>query len=163
MIRKILLQPICYRAVQIQAWIQGKVTSSEVGVLFMSRMISRFCCSRALYSFSNRATEKTALWTKGHWSTAATHRSFIDKKRCVTTTAVWFYSILRLNEWPMCSCEEERWPSEPSLTTKPMCLPYTVLASFLRGRCVFLINASPGLSRALNILQVFTHLTAKRQ
>ena len=33
-----------------------------------------------------------------------TDHSFFDKKRCVTTTAVWLYSNLKLNEWPVCSC-----------------------------------------------------------
>lgn len=55
---------------QIQVWIQGRVTSSEVGVLFMSRMLPpSFCLPQVLYSFSDTDVERTAMWTKGHWPT----------------------------------------------------------------------------------------------
>lgn len=124
---------------QTQVWIQGRVTSSEAGALFMSRMLlPGFHCPRVQYSFSNIATEKTALWTKGHWSTLCC--SYSDCLSSVKDVLLPLQHdsipFAKLNKRPMSyNCQEEEWPSEPSLTPKPMRLPYTLSVSeFPKGR-----------------------------
>lgn len=91
---------------QIQVWIQGKVTSSEVGVLFTSRMLlPSICVPRVQFSFSDTATERTAMWTKGHWPTlcGSCSQTFCPLTRMGVLPPQQQGSIQfsKLNEWPL--------------------------------------------------------------
>ena len=130
---------ICYRNMQIQVWIQGRVTNSKVGVLFIPRMpLLNFLWPRILHSFSNKAGERTVLWTKGHWPTLCCSYSQpvcpLARKGVLLQQQQGSTQFSELNEWAMsCNCEQEGWPSKPSLTLKPLCLPYPVLVKFSKG------------------------------
>ena len=58
-------------------------------------------------------------------------------------------------------CQQKEWPSEPSLTAKPVGPLYTLLVSEIpKGREVFLSTASTVLSTVFDTLEVLQHLIA---
>lgn len=155
---------ICYRNMQIQVWIQCRVTSSEVGVLFISRMLLlSFLRPRILHSFTNIAIRKDSPVIKRTLAHSLL-QLFTDclsfgKKGCVASTVAWFYSVLKV-KWVGNVTQLWRgvaFKAQFNSKTHVSSLPSVSLE---RAERVFLITVSLALSTVIETLQVFEHLTA---